>query len=113
MSKRTVRLTESELKRVISESVKRVLKESSDRTYIVCDGIKLELSMNGDDIYIEYTGNNRWILAGYYADERLWVVQENLNHEMVGEGDDDIIYIAKTKSMPEALNALTQYIKYE
>lgn len=106
-----IRITESALRKIVKESVKMVLNESINRTYIVHDGVDLLLSMNGEDMYIEYTENNRWILAGYYANERLWVVQENLDEQMVGDGEDDIIVIAKTKSMPEALNKLTQYIK--
>ena len=57
--KNTIRFTESELKRVISESVKKVLTESMSKTYITYDGISLELSMNGDDMYLEYYENNR------------------------------------------------------
>lgn len=113
MAKKLVRLTESDLHRIIKESVNTVLNESINRTYIVHDGIYLTLSMNGEDMYIEYNENNRWVLAGYYANEKLWVVQENLDEEMVGDGEDDIIIIAKTKSMPEALNKLTQYIKQD
>ena len=115
MTKKLVRLTEGDLHRIIKESVKKVLKESTNeslnRTHIVYDGIDLELSMNGEDMYIEFNENNRWILAGYYANEKLWIVQENLDSQMVGDGEDDIIVIAKTKSMPEALSKLSQYIK--
>ena len=112
MNKKLIRLTESDLHRIVKESVSRLLKESIDKTYITYDGINLSLSMNGEDMYIEYNENNKWILAGYHANEKLWVVQENLDPEMVGDGEDDIIYIAETKSMPEALSKLSQYIKY-
>lgn len=112
MNKKLIRITESDLHRIIKESVKRVLNESIDRAYITYDGIKLLLSMNGDNMYIEYTENDRWILAEYYANEKLWVVQENLDHQMVADGEDDIIRIAETKSMPEALAKMSQYIKY-
>lgn len=109
--KQVIRLTESYLRNIIKESMNKVLNESINETYIVYDGIKLLLYMNGEDMYIEYTENNRWILAGYFAHEKMWYVQENLDERMVGDGEDDIIDIAKTKSMPEALNALTKYIK--
>ena len=110
--KQVIRLTEGDLHKIIKETVNNVLKESINKSYIVYDGIKLSLSMNGEDIYIEYNENNRWIFAGYYANEKLWVVQENLDKQIVGDGEDDIIVIAKTKSMPEALNKLSQHIKY-
>jgi hypothetical protein len=110
--KRRIRLTEGDLHRIVKQSVKRVLNESIDKTYITYNGIKLLLSMNGDDMYIEYTENGKWVLAGYYANEKLWVVQENLDQQMVADGEDDIITIAKTKSMPEALAKMSQYIKY-
>jgi hypothetical protein len=109
--KQVIRLTEGDLRKIIKESVNKMLNESINKTYIVHDGVNLLLSMNGEDIYIEYNENNRWILAGYYANEKIWVVQENLDEQMVGDGEDDIIVIAKTKSMPEALNKLSQYIK--
>ena len=115
MNKKLIRLTESDLHRIIKESVGKILNESKeeDRTYIEYDGIKFLLSMNGEDMYIEYTENDRWVLAGYYANEKLWVVQENFRKEEVGEGEDDILTIAKTKSMPEALHQLSRYIKYD
>jgi hypothetical protein len=111
MKKNLIRLTESDLHRIIKESVNNILNESINKTYIVYDGMKLTLSMNGEDMYVEYTENNRWILAGYYANEKLWVVQENLDEQMANDGEDDIIIIAKTKSMPEALYKLSQYIR--
>ena len=109
--KRRIRLTEGDLYRIVKQSVKRVLNESIDKTYITYNGIKLLLSMNGDDMYIEYTENGKWVLAGYYANEKLWVVQENVDQQMVADGEDDIITIAKTKSMPEALAKMSQYIR--
>ena len=109
--KRRIRLTEGDLYRIVKQSVKRVLNESIDKTYITYNGIKLLLSMNGDDMYIEYTENGKWVLAGYYANEKLWVVQENVDQQMVADGEDDIITIAKTKSMPEALAKMSKYIR--
>jgi DNA-binding Lrp family transcriptional regulator len=102
-----IRLTESALQKIVKESVKRVLNESINRTYIVHNGIDLILSMNGEDMFIEYTENNRWVLACYDAREKSWVVQENLDED----GENDIIVIARTKSMPEALEKLTLYIR--
>ena len=115
MNKKLIKLTESDLHRIVKESVSKILNESKedDRAYIVYDGIKFLLSMNGEDMYIEYTENDRWVLAGYYANEKLWVVQENFREEEVGEGEDNILTIAKTKSMPEALHQLSRYIKYD
>ena len=109
--KRRIRLTEGDLHRIVKESVRRILREEEDRTYITYNGIRLLLSMNGDDMYIEYTENGKWVLAGYSADEKLWVVQENIDQQMVADGEDDIITIARTKSMPEALAKMSQYIK--
>ena len=114
-NKKHIKLTEADLHRIVRESVSKILNESKedDRAYIVYDGIKFLLYMNGEDMYVEYTENDRWVLAGYYANEKLWVVQENFREEEVGEGEDNILTIAKTKSMPEALHQLSRYIKYD
>ena len=56
--KQVIRLTEGDLHKIIKETVNNVLKESINKSYIVYDGIKLSLSMNGEDIYIEYNENN-------------------------------------------------------
>lgn len=34
--------------------------------------------MNGEDMYIEYNENNRWILAGYYANEKLYIIDKHI-----------------------------------
>lgn len=94
--KRTIRLTESELRRMISESVKRVLKESRGRggynpnaVYIVFDGTS-HYPVYGCDIEDEINMNDAEVVEGPFADwdEEVESRVEELNNEAFGRKYD-------------------------
>ena len=66
--------------------------------------------MAGEDMFIEYAGGNIWVLAIYSANDKTWHIQENLDGDYVDDDREDIIDIGDTKSMPEALVKLTNYV---
>ena len=89
--KRTIRLTESELRNMISESVKRVLKESRygdynpNAVYIVFDGTS-HYPVYGCDVEDEINMNDAEVVEGPFAD---WDDEvdnriEELNNEAFG-----------------------------
>ena len=110
-----MRISESRLRSIIRESIKSVLNEGFsgqlDRTNIVFNGLNLELSMAGEDIYIEYADGNIWVLAIYSANDKTWHIQENLDDDYVNDDGEGIIDIGDTKSMPEALRKLSNYVE--
>ena len=72
--KRTIRLTESELRKMISESVKKILKESRGRggydpnaVYIVFDGTT-HYPVYGYDVEDEINTNDVEVVEGPFAD---------------------------------------------
>ena len=90
--KQTIRLTESELRNMISESVKRVLKESRGRggynpnaVYIVFDGTS-HYAVYGCDIEDEINMNDAEVVEGPFADwdEEVENRVEELNDEAYG-----------------------------
>ncbi len=90
--KRTIRLTESELRKMISESVKRILKESRGRggynpnaVYIVFDGTS-HYAVYGSDIEDEINMNDAEVVEGPFADWNDEVDNrvEELNNEANG-----------------------------
>ena len=90
--KRTIRLTESELKKMISESIKRVLKESRGRggydpnaVYIVFDGTS-HYPVYGYDVEDEINMNDVEVVEGPFADWNDEVERrvEELNDEAFG-----------------------------
>ena len=109
-----MRISESRLRSIIRESIKSVLNDGFsgqlDRTNIVFNGLNLELSMAGEDISIEYAAGNIWVLAIYSANDKTWHIQENLDDDSVNDYGEDIIDIGDTKSMPEALIKLSNYV---
>ncbi len=82
--KRTIRLKESELKRIIAESVKRVLRESYDpnATYIVFDGTSY-YPVYGVDIEEEIATNDVEVVEGPFEkwDDEVEYRVEDLNNE--------------------------------
>ena len=89
--KRTIRLTESELRNMISESVKRVLKESRygdynpNAVYIVFDGTS-HYPVYGCDVEDEINMNDAEVVEGPFADWNDEVERrvEELNDEAFG-----------------------------
>lgn len=87
--KRTIRLTESELRNMISESVKRILKESSqykqNAVYIVFDGTT-HYPVYGCDVEDEINTNDAEVVEGPFADWNDEVDNrvEELNDEAFG-----------------------------
>ena len=87
--KRTIRLTESELRNIISESVKRILKESNqynpNAVYIVFDGTS-HYPVYGCDVEDEINMNDAEVVEGPFADwdEKVDNRVEELNNEANG-----------------------------
>ena len=89
--KRTIRLTESELRNMISESVKRVLKESRygdynpNAVYIVFDGTS-HYPVYGCDVEDEINMNDAEVVEGPFADwdDEVDNRVEELNNEAFG-----------------------------
>ena len=90
--KKTIRLTESELRRMISESVKRVLKESRNygdynpnAVYIVFDGTT-HYAVYGCDVEDEINTNDVEVVDGPFRnwDENVENRVEDLNDEAQG-----------------------------
>jgi hypothetical protein len=90
--KRTIRLTESELRNMISESVKRVLKESRgyggynpNAVYIVFDGTS-HYAVYGCDVEDEINTNDAEVVEGPFAvwDDEVNNIVEELNNEAYG-----------------------------
>ena len=90
--KKTIRLTESELRNIISESVKRVLKESMDygdynpsAVYIVFDGTS-HYAVWGCDVEMEKMYNDAEVVEGPFADwdDEVDNRVEELNNEANG-----------------------------
>lgn len=87
--KRTIRLTESELRNIISESVKRILKESNqykqNAVYIVFDGTT-HYPVYGYDIEDEINTNDVEVVEGPFDDWNGEVESrvEELNDEAFG-----------------------------
>lgn len=110
-----MRISESRLRSIIRESINSVLNEGFghvlDRTNIVFNGLNLELSMAGEDMSIEYADGNIWVLAIYSANDKTWHIQENLDDDYADDDGEDIIDIGDTKSMPEALRKLSNYVE--
>ena len=87
--KRTIRLTESELRKMISESVKKILKESShykqNAVYIVFDGTT-HYPVYGYDVEDEINTNDVEVVEGPFADwdDEVESRVEELNDEAFG-----------------------------
>ena len=90
--KKTIRLAETELRRLISESVKRVLKESRNyggynpnAVYIVFDGTS-HYAVYGCDIEDEINMNDAEVVEGPFADwdDEVDNRVEELNNEANG-----------------------------
>lgn len=104
--KRTVRLSERELKRMISESVKRVLRESQET---IIFGLPLSIiSENNNSITIQYNGNEYTISKqGYFDSNSRYVYIGDKYYENIGfevsdgyaicKGDYDFSKMADTK----------------
>ena len=91
--KKRIRLKESELKRIISESVKRILKENRtyipDATYIVFDGTS-HYAVPGCDVEDEIMNNDVEVVKGPFAnyDDKVEQMIEDLNDEANGKQYD-------------------------
>lgn len=115
ISKTIMKLNEEQLKKLIRESITMVVNEGfgvePHRTNITCYGLNLEMSMNGEDIIVEYADENMWVLAIYCAKDKTWHIQENLdNDDTINNNEENIIDIGDTKSMPSALFNLSTYV---
>lgn len=114
-SKTIMKLNEEQLRKLIRESITMVVNEGfgvePHRTNITCYGLNLEMSMNGEDIIVEYADENMWVLAIYCAKDKTWHIQENLdNDDTINNNEENIIDIGDTKSMPSALFNLSTYV---
>lgn len=94
--KRTIRLTESELRNIISESVKRVLKESRGRG-----------GYNPNAVYIVFDGTSHYPVYGYDIEDEI-----NTNDVEVVEGPFDD-WNGEVESRVEELNDEAFGTKYD
>ena len=90
--KQTIKLTESELKRMISESIKKVLNERkyiNDAIYIVFDGSS-HYGVYGCDVEDEILNNDVEVVKGPFAkwDDKVEQIIEDLNDEAMGKEFD-------------------------
>lgn len=114
-NKTVMKLNKEQLRKLIRESITMVVNEGfgvePHRTNITCYGLNLEMSMNGEDIIVEYADENMWVLAIYCAKDKTWHIQENLdNDDTINNNEENIIDIGDTKSMPSALFNLSTYV---
>ena len=88
--KKIVKLTESELKKVISESVKRVLKENEDfqphgyKGASNWGGLEMQISDSGDAARLRNSVTNQvsdWLEIQFDEDGVAYVTDENGNEE--------------------------------
>lgn len=87
--KRTIKLTESKLKRIISESVKRILSEAHgynpNAVYVVFDGTS-HYAVYGCDVEDEILNNDAEVVKGPFAkwDDKVDQIIDDLNDEANG-----------------------------
>jgi DNA-directed RNA polymerase subunit L len=88
--KNTIRLTESDLKRVISESVKRILRENDDfqphgyRGTSNWGGLEMQISDSGDAARLRNSVTNQvsdWLEIQFDEDGVAYVIDENGDEE--------------------------------
>ena len=88
--KNTIKLTESELKKIISESVKRVLRENDDfqphgyRGTSNWGGLEMQISDSGDAARLRNSVTNQvsdWLEIQFDEDGVAYVTDENGNEE--------------------------------